>query len=104
MADVDLARNIVSLLNDALTRDREAVTALLNSRVTCNKDLTDHPTIQCGERGGRFTVGVLGILNGLCGVKGDGHGLIVAEYADEELKELVRFFVRSATDEQNVVR
>lgn len=67
----DLAEKVVDLLNEALSLDRDCVTALVERRINCNEALCDHPTIQVlaskapGQGG---AVGLLGILNGLVGL------------------------------------
>lgn len=35
--------------------------------------LADHPTVQCGPQGDGYNVGMLGVLNGLCGVRDSNH-------------------------------
>lgn len=62
----------VLMLNEALVRDREAITKLvLNGRQDCNEMLAHHPTIQCAKIGENYQIGILGILNGLFGVSPD---------------------------------
>jgi hypothetical protein len=53
----------VAVLNDALGRDPEAITRLINMRVECNDRLASHPLIQTGVYGGVHRVGILGLLN-----------------------------------------
>jgi hypothetical protein len=91
------AQDVVRLLNEALVADQDAITNLVNARVACNEALGGHPTIQVGRFpvGGSWPepgspnintvgterrVGILGILNGLFGVKEDGSGYIAALY------------------------
>jgi len=65
MADaIELA---VKRLNEALERDSEAVTALVNFRVACNDALASHPTIQVHRFGEVHKIGLLGLLNGALG-------------------------------------
>ena len=63
----DLIGVAVTVLNDALERDPEAVTELVNMRVKCNESLAAHPTIQVQNSSGEHRIGVLGILNGVLG-------------------------------------
>lgn len=75
--DWALARRIVAFLNDLLVLDREAVSALVAARVSCNAAMADHLTVQVGGApkdgiGAGGTVGVLGLLNGICGTIPDG--------------------------------
>ena len=57
----------LDVLNDALARDPKAMTELVNMRVPCNKELSDHPTIHTTLMGADFRLGVLGLLNGALG-------------------------------------
>ena len=63
----DLIGVAVEVLNDALERDPEAVTELINMRATCNERLAAHPTIQVQKYSEVHRIGVLGILNGVLG-------------------------------------
>lgn len=78
--DIVLSR-VVEVLNRALDADADAITDLLEHRVPCNDELAEDPTIQAvvdqaamvvGEPAGPWTVGMLGVLNGICGVHEDG--------------------------------
>ena len=96
MADRILAAQVIEYLNGLLRVDREAIAELVDSRVPCNRKLADHPTVQVGladEMPGCFEVGILGVLNGMCGVKHDGYGLLRAEYEDGNL---VRFSINES--------
>jgi hypothetical protein len=74
----------VELLNDALICDRDAISRLVQKRISCTHGLADHPTIQCREtQARRFSVGVLGIINGLFGVDSRGYAPITAVYDDD---------------------
>ena len=57
----------LTVLNEALDKDRRALTELVNLRVDCNKALINHPTIQVGVYDGVAKVGVLGLINGVLG-------------------------------------
>lgn len=74
---INLARHFVNMLNDALSKDHFAISTMLEQRVKCNDALLNHPTIQCRTDN---TVSVLGLLNGLIGVKPDGYGYLYAVY------------------------
>lgn len=82
-----LARTIVSLMNDLFALDREAVNDLVGHRVMCNEALANHPTVQVQTQDGYHEIGLLGILNGLCGVYEEGPkaqwGCISAEFDDQ---------------------
>jgi hypothetical protein len=84
MQDRELALRIVEYLNDLLERDRPAVAALIANRVPCRAALADHPTCQVRSQHGGFHVGMLGVLNGLCGVDELATGPIVAVFDDPE--------------------
>jgi hypothetical protein len=63
----------VEVLNRAFAADREAVRAVFDARVRCNRALADDPHIQVRDEAGdgqAFTVGVIGLLNGLRGAAG----------------------------------
>ncbi len=86
---------VIDVLNDALSKDQDAITELFNYRVRCNSDLADHPTIQVGRfpiapEEFEHRVGVLGILNGLLGVRDDEWGYLSAVY-DKPGGKIVRF-------------
>lgn len=71
---------VVDFLNDAILADADAVSALVAYRVPCNEWMAEHPSIQVGED---RTVGLMGLLNGLCGTDGQGRGF-VAVIVDQE--------------------
>ena len=93
------AERICDLLNALIELDRPAVAALIANRVPCNRLMADHPTVQVYAQNGGHHVGLLGILNGLCGVRENSFGLINAIFDKEgaELRDLVGFEVH--TDE-----
>ena len=71
----------IKLLNGALELDRETIQRLVDTRLTCNNSLVNHATIQVSYYNGeRYTVGLLGILNGLFGADTKGNGAIAAVY------------------------
>lgn len=93
--------DVLKVLNRALKADPGAMAALRETKVECNEALANDPTIQCGVRtepgsvhavyegdepvsvGGRkvYTVGFLGILNGIFGIdERTGCGAIAAAY------------------------
>lgn len=86
--DLVLAKRIVNFMNSLLEIDRDAIVNLVNARMLCNKELEEHPTVQVTGTNDSV-VGILGILNGLCGIYDNGYGAIAA-YFDEENK-LERF-------------
>jgi len=57
----------VEVLNDALERDPQAITDLINMRVECNDKLATQPTLRVQKFGDVHRVGLLGVLNGALG-------------------------------------
>jgi hypothetical protein len=86
MVDLKLAEKIVAYLNDLCELDRPAIGALLANRVPCNEKLADHPSCQVITQHGGWHVGLLGLLNGLCGTYESGpkkgYGPIAAKFSD----------------------
>ena len=80
------AEDAVALLNEAVKLDPEAMHALVASRVPCNDEFADHPTIQVldlDRKGNKPVVGLLGILNGLFGIRENGQGYLAASVDDD---------------------
>lgn len=83
---------VVAFLNSLVALDREAMDRLVETRVQCNKDLADHPTVQVMEDDeGNAVVGVLGIINGIIGTQPEwahkpGYGYIAANFDDKSGK------------------
>ena len=95
--DYETARKIVNLLNELLTLDRNAVACLIANRVPCNEALAGHETVQVTLQNEGFNVGLLGLLNGLCGSTEDYAGLIIAHFETDpkaNFNRLVKFTVR----------
>lgn len=63
----DIVNRAVDTLNEALARDPDAMTRLVNLRAECNAALAAHPLIQTGIYGGVHRVGLLGLLNAVLG-------------------------------------
>ncbi len=85
---IEILRRAVAVLNRALEADPEAITELVNTRVTYNDALADDPTVQVGLvdegiEGGQVhrvcRLGPLGLINGLFGVDEFQSGYIYAE-------------------------
>lgn len=96
MPDLELAQKIVDMLNGVLETDKPAIAALMSNRVPCTETLADHPTIQVVEQDDGFHVGLLGILNGLCGIYPDGYGpiqLVSKEVDGQHWNDLSHFEV-----------
>jgi len=87
---------LVAFLNSLVALDPEWMTQMVLHRPECNDKLLDHPTVQCGED----CAGLLGLLNGFCGIieEGDykGFGWIVA-IIDSETNKVKGFNVTDPT-------
>ena len=64
--------DVIEMLNKAFEADPEAVHAVVCNRVPCNEEFANDPYIVCDtsnvlEGPPRFTVGALGLLNGVLG-------------------------------------
>lgn len=85
---------IIQYLNNLIKLDQKAISNLIDARVPCNTDLANHETVQVVDLGTdeipEYKVGILGILNGLCGVDEDSFGFIVGEF-DEDNKTIIKF-------------
>ena len=85
----------IEVLNRALKNDPDAVNDLfLNHKVQCNDKMAEDETIQVGQRDGHYTIGPLGIINGIFGID-DGvyntrFGAIAAE-VDLDTGKIVKF-------------
>lgn len=74
---------IIDFLNSIIDIDPDALNKLIYSRVSCNEQLSKHHSIQILDDGSsNYSVGLLGILNGLCGKDENGSGFIVARVND----------------------
>jgi hypothetical protein len=82
----EMRSEAVRVLNEAIALDPEAVRLLCNARVPCNEALADHPSIQVGrgpsvgQSDHDWVVGMLGIVNGICGVDDNGWGFVGVEF------------------------
>lgn len=89
---------VLKLLNRLLELDREAITALCDARVPVNEALSTATDIELqdvvvGDRDGKVTLGMIGVLQGLCGTK-----RICAVYGPDGL--ISRFEPWQAPEEQ----
>lgn len=100
--DKVLAEKIVNFLNELVEIDKPALAALITNRVPCNEDLADHATVQVMSRNDGFSVGLLGVLNGLCGIYENGYGPIAAEFDEGKIpssySNLTKFRVLTPKD------
>lgn len=77
---------IIEVLNNAFKYDAKFMQELIKNRISCNKKLRDHPTIQvhCYNDSSYESprAGFLGLLNGLIGVDVNNTGPITALFDD----------------------
>lgn len=73
----------IEVLNEAFKIDPLAVKSLFGVRISCNEKLADHETIQVQKypEDKVYTVGLLGVINGIFGVDREQWGTIAASYA-----------------------
>jgi hypothetical protein len=83
MTDSVSLQDAIAYLNDLIELDAAAIVALINQRVPCNRQLAEHETCQVYKTDDGYVVGLLGILNGLFGIRSDGYGHITAVLGDK---------------------
>ncbi len=92
------AEHAVKILNDALEADPAAINELFRHRASCNEALAEHSSIQVRayakerEHAAPPTVGFLGLLNGIFGMKPSGYGHLQSEV---ENGQIVRFSIHT---------
>jgi hypothetical protein len=90
---------LIAFLNEVARIDPQALRALIEQRVPCGDALADHPSVQVDASTSPAHVGLLGILNGFCGVieagEREGWGPITAEIGPDALT-----FRRTVPDEK----
>ncbi len=77
------AQDVIRYLNHLLEVDRHALFRLFDFRTPCNSELADHDTVQVGVRDGESVVGLLGIINGMLGVRPDGWGYVTMSLVED---------------------
>lgn len=80
-------RDVCDLFNEIIQKDPECAKSLIDTRIICNKEIADHPTIQVLEENGETRVGLLGFINGMFGIGDDGMGPICVIINDDGLLE-----------------
>jgi hypothetical protein len=89
----ELALHIIKCLNEYLALDYKPIQELVEYRVPVSDLLADHSHIQVVVESSYSTpmLGLLGILNGICGIiPGTSIGYITAVFNDDSQK-LIRF-------------
>jgi len=79
----------IEYLDSLFVADPRAMRAMLRTLTVCNNALAEHPTAQAWTWGEDASIGLMGIINGMFGVDGDGRGAIA--YCLDEAGELVGF-------------
>lgn len=82
---VDLAQSVCDFMNELVKLDKDAIHHLVETRVVCNQELADHPTLQVSQPANSeiASVGLLGVLNGFVGIDDQLNGYIAAIYNDD---------------------
>ena len=83
--------DVCELLNELLKLDYDCASGLVSYRQQCNESVAAHQSIQVQQyKGDPFPkVGIVGVLNGLFGIREDGMGAFCAEVDDNG--ELITF-------------
>lgn len=93
---LEQTHSAISALNNAFKSDPKAIWTLFNAYTTCNEELANHPTVQVlaqeVEGKERFTVGTLGIINGVIeAALGHRICIMTSEPNDNGQRELLGF-------------
>jgi len=76
------AQDVCDLLNEILRLDYDCIHNLINHREECNENIANHPDIIVTNES---TLGIMGLINGLFGIREDGMGAICYEYDGDEI-------------------
>jgi hypothetical protein len=73
--------DVCDLLNEMLKLDYDCVHGLVSYRQQCNESVAAHPSIQVHQyKDDKFPkVGIVGVLNGMFGIRDDRMGVICFE-------------------------
>lgn len=95
--DIILAEKVVGYMNELVELDRVCIGAMVENRIPCNEALANHASCQVMDQHGDVCVGLLGVLNGLCGIYDDGPkkgwGVIAAEFTEPVVGDLKGFLI-----------
>lgn len=90
----------IDMLNELVNLDRNAVLNLIINRVPCNQGIADHYSVQIQrEDDGSFSVGLMGVINGLFGINAYGAGNIRYVLQNGELIRFERNPLETLIDE-----
>ena len=82
----ELLDKAIATLNGACAEDRDAIHALICMRTPCNRAMADGPNVLVHQNPlvgqGSYTVGLLGVLNGV--LKAIGLPPVAAEFEDPD--------------------
>jgi hypothetical protein len=107
-------QEVVDLLNGLVKLDALAMSELCKTRVECNDALANHPTVQVtriAPAGGFvrtigpevYSVGLVGILNGIFGTYEDGWGALGFQYHTTHSPTAENFFFFIREDSEKIV-
>lgn len=96
----------IEVLNRIHAADPTVLPALIAHRVACNKAVADDPTVQVGRYGPPqsdiWEVGLLGVINGIFGIREGSQGWIGAYYDDD--RTLLRFGLTGSGEDDRADR
>jgi hypothetical protein len=74
-------QDVCDLLNELLKLDYDCAHGLISYRQQCNESVATHQSIQVQQYNGDTfpKVGIIGVLNGVFGIRDDGMGAICFE-------------------------
>ena len=83
---IEIAKRIIELGNDLIKNDKDLSKDLFFLLWTCNTWTIEHPEIKVDQE--RNKIRLIGLLNGLAGVKPDGQPFIRAIYSNKGIVKL----------------
>lgn len=87
-------KEAVEVLNRLLQKDFWAIQNLFQVRVDCNIDLAKDETCQVKqEPDGRYSVGLIGIINSIFGAHDDGQGFIAYSVGPDKKGFIQQFLI-----------
>lgn len=76
--------DVVDTLNELLAADPAAAQELIGTRISVNSaELLDHPSIIFRRGDDRYTMGLIGLINGFFGLHESGFGPIAYEIGED---------------------